>query len=308
MNIQDYALHASKQIKESFDNGSRVAIEQWQDARIFDIQTTTEVLEEFTSTEGVTGAKKLAELETPGVVSLDEGYTVQLVHERFGEAIVISEQMQVESRDNTTKILTYLERQRNRALIDLKNLFTTRIHLMLNEAFSSTSAYLSPDGVELCGTHTWNSGGTFVNATTAAFSETAVDAAMEYAGAFTDAAGVPMPLNFDTIIVKKGSAVAKAAKQLFAFGISPVTVATVNIYEGEMTIIETPYITTAAKAYWFLRDSSLENSLYVGITEMPSAKAPIIQDNQSVRTNLTGFWKQGVRNMPFDIYGGNGTA
>lgn len=305
----DFAEQRVKGIKKSFDNAIRNKIEEYKDNRIIAFYDTTEVFELFTSTEGMTGAKELGEFETPPVLSLEDGYSITVEEKRFGGAILLPESTyRRESKDNTMKVDAYIKRQRNQLLKTNAHLFLTNAFLMLNEAFDSTSDYLAPDGVEVCGSHTWKSGGTFDNSDTQALDSAAVDSALEYAGAFTDPSGKEMPLNFDTIIVKKGSAAHRMAVKLFAVGITPTAVADINIYEGEFTIIATPYITSANKTKWFMRDSSLENSLAVGIGEYPTLREPIRESNEAIRSNVTGFWKQGVINMPFDWYGSDGTT
>jgi len=309
MNSQDYAIHAIKGIKKSFDDAMEVKIEEYKDNRAIDFYNTTEIFEIFTSTEGITGSKELAETETPPLMKLEEGYSVTITEKRFGSAIILTEKMyRRDQGDSTLKVDTYLTRQRNKALQDTTYLLLTNAFEMYNSGFSSSSAYLAPDGVEVFGAHTWKSGTTFDNGVTAVLSEAAIDAAMEYAGAFTSADGKPMPLNFDTIIVKKGSAASRTARKLFAEGISPTSVADINIYEGELTIIETPYITSANKLNWFLRDSRFENPLKVGIGEYPTMRAPIVESNESVRSNITWFWKEWVVDMPFSLYGSTGVS
>jgi len=308
MAVGDYALHAVKGLKESFDNAMSKKILEYKDSRLFTFETTTEFDEKFTSTEALSGSKKLSESETPPTLKLDEGYAVTLSDERFGGAVEVNEKMRVEAKDSTTKIDTFIMRQRNQLLVDNYNLLLVNIHKMFNEAFSSSSDYLAPDGVEICGTHSWNTSGasTWSNATTDALDMSAVDAAKAVGGAFTDAKGRPMPIDYDTIIVKKGGAASREAKKLFGSTITPAVVANVNIYEGEMTIIETPYITETN--HWFMMDSKLANPLYVGINEMPQMREPIKQNNEAVRSNVTGFWKQGVNNLPFNLYGSDGTT
>ena len=308
MTSQDYALQAVKGIKKSFDNAVKNKLEEYMDNRIFDFYNTSEVFEIYTSTEGLNGSRKLAELETPPVLALEDGYSVTISENRFGGAIILSEKMwRRDGADATLKVDSYLMRQRNQLLKDNVNLFLTEAFAFLNYAFATTY-YAAPDAAALGAAHTWSTGTTFTNFTTAAFAETAVDAALLYGGAFTDASGKPMPLDFDTIIVKKGSAVARLAKKLFAFGINPTAVADINIYEGTFKIIETPYITAANAAYWFMRDSKLENSLKVGIGAYPAMRDPIRENNEAIRSNVTGFWKQGIVNMPYDWYLSNGTV
>ncbi len=303
------ATQAVKGIKKSFDNALRNKIKEYMGMGFINFYNTSEVSEIFSSTEGLDGSKELGELETPPSLALDEGYKVTITEKRFGGAIVVPEKVyRRDGQDRTWKVDQYLKRQRNQLLLDSVNLLCTRAHLMLNEAHSSSSDYLAPDGVEVCGAHTWNSGGTFDNSTTGLLTSSAVDTAEEYAGDFVDPAGKPMPLNFSHIIVKKGTANHREAIRLFAKEIKPTAVADINIYEGMYTIVETPYITTANKNYWFMADLRTQTSpLAVGIGEYPTLREPIKERDESIRSNCTGFWKQGVINMPYQYYGGDGT-
>ena len=305
----DYALQRVKGIKKSFDNAIKNIIEEYKDNRIIKFYDTAEVFEIFTSTEGMTGAKELGELETPPTLKLEDGYSITITEKRFGGSILLPESTyRREVKDNTLKVDAYIKRERNQLLKTVTHKFLTNAFLMLNESFDSSSDFLAPDGVEVCGSHTWNSGGTFDNSDTQALDSAAVDTALEYAGAFTDPSGKEMPIDFDTIIVKKGSAAHRQAVKLFAKGITPTTVADINIYEGEFTIIATPYITTANKTKWWMRSSREDNSLAVGIGEYPTMREPIRESNEAIRSNVTGFWKQGVINMPYDWYGSDGTS
>ncbi len=309
MTDADYALQNVKGIKKSFDNACQAKLEEYKDNRIIEFYDTTEVFEIYTSTEGLNGSRELSNLETPPSLKLEDGYSITIREKRFGGSIVIPENVyRRDGKDNTVKVESYLSRQRDQLLKDNVNLLLTRAFAMINEAFDSGSDYLAPDGVEVCGTHNWKSGGSFDNSTTDILDDVAIDNALEYAGAFTSPDGKPMPLNFDTIIVKKGSAAERTARKLFAFGISPTKVADINIYEGEFTIISTPYITAANKTHWFMRDSSQANSLAVGIGNYPTMREPIRESNEAIRSNVTGFWKQGVINMPYDFYGSDGTT
>lgn len=307
--ITDYILQDIKGIKKSFDNASNLMIEQFIQARYFNVEVTDEFSEIFTSTEGMTGSRKLSELETPPTLALEDGYTVTLTNERFGGAILVSSTDRQKMKDSTVKVKRFLTKQRNQLLIDNKHLLVTRAHLMLNEAFSSGSDFLAPDGVELCGAHSWATGTTFNNKATSALDQNAVDTAIEFGGAFTAADGKEWPQNYDVIVVKKGSANARMAKKLFAFGIKPTAIGDINIYEGEFIIIETPFITSTNTGYWFMLDLSVYASpLHVGITKVPTLMPSQVESNEAIRTNCEGFWNQGVNNMPFNVYGADGTT
>lgn len=310
MILQNAALQAVKGIKKSFDNGIRYGLDMCMNAGHIKMTSTPEVTEIFTSTESVGGVDELGAEETPRSVSLQDGYSVSITEKRFGNAIVLPSNVYKRAgNDPTWKVDTYLERQRNKALLANQRKLITNAHLMFNEAFDSTSEYLAPDGVEVCGSHVWKSGATFDNAVTDAFDQTAYDAAWEYAGAFADSEGHEMPLNWTCIVTKKGSAAHREAKKLFAEKISPTAVGDINIYQGELMVIETPFITTARKASWFLMDLSIEESpLEVRVGEYPTMCEPQVLENEAIRSNIEGFWKQGVTNMPYQIYGGDGTA
>jgi len=301
---QDYALQAVKGIKEVFHNAVQYDLNVFRDQNIVNFYSTDEFNEIFTSTEGLNGVKELAEAEAPPVLALEEGYSITLSETRFGGAIQLTSTQMRQARDNTTRIDGFLAQQQAQLLQGTRNFMLNFAFYPLNNAVNASALTLSPDGVALLGTHSWNTPGaaTWNNlSTSATVTEAAIDAASLYGGDFKDPSGKPMPLSFDTIIVKKGSNNARAAKRLFASGISPVAIDDVNVYYGEYTIIETPYIT--AQASWFLRDSSLPNSVRIGMGQMPTLEEPIRQNNGAVRSNVEGFMKNGVFNLPFDWYG-----
>jgi hypothetical protein len=307
MAIADYEAHALKGIKESHDLGAKTAMDKYLKIPIFNFENTNEFEETFTSTEGATGSKELSPDETPPDVTLKEGYTVTLKDKRFGGAIVLNEEERAQGRSNQTKVNTYLTRARNAVLRDNLYLLVTNVFGMLNNGFSSSADTLAPDGVELFGTHTWNGGGTFTNAATAALALASVNTMEAYAGAFTMQDGKQRPLSLDTIVVKKGGSASITAKQLFAEKIAPTAIADINIYQGSKTVIEVPYITSATA--WFALDNMVKESpLYVGMNQYPTMRAPKELENEGIRTNVTGFYKYGINVMPFNVYGSTGAA
>jgi len=285
----DYILQEQKGIKKSFDNGAATILEKYTKLPIFDVRGSSEWSEILTSTEGFSGSRELTAYETPDLNALGDGYSVTVVTKRFGNG--------------------YLTRQRNRLLRDIKYLFAKNLHDFITFAFVTTK-YAAPDTKALIATnHTWNSGKTFSNKGTAALSATAIQAAEEAAVDILDAVEEPMGVNYDTIVVRKGSAAAVEAKKLFAFGIIPTKTADINIYEGTYKIIELTLTPTTSKLHWFLFDTNIEESpLYIGIKKSPHYTEPKIQDNEAIRQNVEGFWKQGIINMPYMVYGSNGTT
>jgi hypothetical protein len=307
---QEFALQAVKGIKMSFDNGMGNKIDQYIDNRIFDMYQTDEVFEIYTSTEGMTGAKKLARRETAPVLKLEDGYSIQIQENTFGGAIEVPfEDYKRWQNDSTLKVDAYLMRERNELMKTNTQLFLDEVFTFLNYAFVTTY-YAAPDTAALIGTHTWKTTGadTFDNSGTAKLTQGAIETLEETAGSFKLADGKSMPLNYDTIIVKTGSQNEREAKKLFAEKISPTAVGDINIYQGTKTIISTPFISYANRNYWFARDSHLDNSLKVGIGMKPTLQEPIRQNNEAIRTNCLGVWKQGIVNMPFDWFGSTGAA
>jgi hypothetical protein len=310
MTSADYALQAVKGIKKSFDNACKNKIDGYMKQGYIQFYNTSEVSEIYTSTEGMTGVTELGELGTPPSLALEDGYSVTITEKRFGGAIIVPEKVyRRDGQDSTWKVDQFLMRQRNQLLKTSVQKLITDAHLMLNEAFLSTSDYLAPDSVEVCGSHTWASGTTFDNGVTDALDTDAMDTAWEYAGAYTDPSGKEDPLNWTHIVVKKGSDAHREAIRLFAKEIKPTQINDINVYEGELTVIETPYITSTNKNYWFLMDLSKETSpLAVGIGEYPTMREPIKETNEAIRSNCTDFRKQGVINMPYQVYGSDGTT
>lgn len=307
MTSADYTLQAIKGIKKDFDNAAKFSIEKYADNRIFSLYQTDEVFEIYTSTEGLSGTKKLGELETPPTNKLEEGYSVTIEEERYGNAVVIPEKVyRRDGKDSSTKVQNYLAKQAAQLLQDVRHKFLSTAFTPLNEGHDSSSDYLAPDGVEFFGAHTWQSGATFDNSATEAMDAGAIDTMTAFGGAFTDAEGKPMPIDYDTIIVKKGSAAAREARKLFAYDIHPTTVGDINIYQGEFAIVETPYITNAL--YWYAVDSKLDNPFKVGVGEYPTMRDPQTLENEAIRSNCTGFWKIGIVNMPYAWYSSVGSS
>lgn len=308
MATQNYLLQDVKGIKESFDNASRIAIMSFAGLPTFTIEETDQFSEIFTSTESLSGTRALAENEAPDVNNLQDGYSVTLTDVRYGNAIEITETDQQKFKDGSVKVDTYLIRQRDNLLRDVKNKFVTGIHEVYNDGFTGAT-YLAPDGVALFGSHSWNTTGAAAwdNSATDALSQTSVDTAMEFGGDFKDGSGRPFPQTYDTIFVKLGGQAEREAKKLFAENISPTAVNDVNIYQGEFQIVSSPYLTS--NTAWYMMDTKqYDIPVYAGIGKMPQLNEPIVQNNEAIRTNATGFWKIGINNQPFMMYGSDGTT
>jgi len=305
----DYAIENIKGIKKSFDNGVNANIETFMELPIVNMYTTSDTFSIFTSTEGMTGTKQLGDFETPPSSKLEDGYSVTITEDRYGNGFDLSERTFLrDGRDNTTKVPEFLIRQRTSLWKDVRYKLIHDMHLFLNDAFTGTFL-LGPDGQPAAdAAHTWNTVGasTFDNTSTLALDSGAIDAMELYAGAFVGPDGKKKPINFGDIVVKKGSANAREAKRLFASQITPTAVADVNIYEGEYRIIETPHIDDGLQ--WFAFDKMEDNPFVLEIGEPPTMREPIRLINESIRTNVTGFWKKGIVNIPFAFYASTGVA
>ena len=305
--MADYTNLAIKGIKEPFKLALQTNLEQYKANPFIKYYNTNEYAEIFSSLEGLSGFRDLGEEETPDVDKLEQGYNITLTAGRKGGALIVSETTMVRAGDDTTKIDAYLMEQRNQLLKTASKKIMDDAFYAYNHAFDTGSVINAPDGVELCATHTYNGGGTFVNETTGALSETTIDTAWEYAGAFTDQSGKEMPLNWTAIMVKKGSAAAKKAIQMFASNISPTAVDDINIYAGMLKVVETPFISTANKLNWFLIDENIMDSPVIcGMVKTPTFSEPITLENNSIRSNVTGYWKTGINKLPINVYGSTG--
>ena len=309
--LPNYVLQETKGIKKSFDNGVSQDILKFMDLPIFSVKTSDEWTEIHTSTEGFSGTRVTGRRETPDVNALGDGFSVSHTPERYTNAFSIDSTDMEKFKDSTTKVKEYLTRQRNAMLLDIKYTMMTSMYAMLNDAVAGAT-FVCPDTVALLGTHTWNTTGAegFTNKTTSKLNLAAIDA-MVLAGSYlTGGDGKQMPQSYDTIIVAKGSDNAIEAKKLFAQNIVATQYLDTNIYEGGMyKIIETPMISYANRDFWFAMDTSKgESPLAMSINKAPTLAEPILEKNLSVFQAIEGFWKRGIINQPFSIYGGDGTA
>ena len=311
MNKSDYTNQLFKGIKEVIHNAMSDSIEALKENRVINFYNTDEAEEIFTSTEGITGIEQLGDEETPPSLALEDGYKVSFEPDRYGGRLVIDERTRlVNGKDGSVKVSAFLKEQQDQILMAMQNKMLESAFYMFNNGHSASAVTLAPDSVELWGTHTWATGGTFNNSATAALDADAVDDMEEFGGDFYDPTDLTRPFghDYDIITVKKGSDNARMAKRLFAYNINPISVADINIYVGSKTVVESPYITTAAKNYWSGRDSKFVNSMILGINKMPGMNTPVPQTNEAVSAGVTAFWKRGIKNIPHEQYGSNGTT
>jgi hypothetical protein len=124
------------------------------------------------------------------------------------------------------------------------------------------------------------------------------------APSYTDANPKFKTKTYDTMVFKYGTDAHRLAIKLFAMGITPQTVGDINIYEGQYTIVATPHIINPLA--WFSYVSNAENPFKIGVGEYPTMRNPIVDKNEAIRANVTGFWKTGCVYQPEDWYGSPG--
>lgn len=311
MATSDYVQQEVKGLKKSFDNSVDMSILSMGKIKVFTMNSTNEYTELYTSTEGLSGTRKLGEFETPDSNALQEGFSTNIADDRYGNSIEVSSTDRRKFKDSTVKVREYLTRQRNALLLDIKYTLVENLSDFLNDAVAGAK-YLAPDGVALLGTHSWNTDGsdTWNNKTTAKLTQDSVDEAVKFGANFKGGDGKRWVQTYNTVVVKTGSENARNAKRLFAEGITATQINDINIYEGgTYTIIETPFIDEANEDFWFMFDLKKHPSpLYMGIGEAPSMQEPILEKNLAVYSAVEGFWKQGIINQPFNVYGGDGSA
>ncbi len=318
LTIQEFNSDFAKSVKKHFDNQTMEAIRNSAMNKIFDVADTDEYSESFTSNEGVDQPTYFDENENLPESKIGKGYRSTFDSEEFGHTISVSKKARLKARDNTEKILEIVNNQKNGALVAMHSFLEKETHKILNDAFTG-SYVLAPDGLSVCNdAHLWNSSdGTFDNKlASSALSLDVVKAVEAYGGAFVDSTGAEMPLNFKTIIVKKGGAAAALAKQIF--GIENIrtqyqatSVGNINIYAGEYTIIETPWLTSGT-AYFFVADSDMlavENPMFVNFIERPQLQGDVMTESQNLswKWAYAGSFKYGLRNLPFTLVGSPGS-
>lgn len=311
MNSTNYTNQVYKGVKEVIHNAMSSSIEALKENKVIDFYNTSEAEEIFTSTEGITGIEELGDEETPPSLALEDGYKVSFESDRYGGKLVVDERTRlINANDGSIKVKGFLKEQTKQILMALQNKLLTSAFYMFNNGHDSGALTLAPDSVELWGTHTWMTGGTFNNSATAALDADAIDDMEEFGADFYDPTDTdrPYPHNYDIITVKTGTDAARMAKRLFAYNISPINIADINIYKGEKTVVETPYISPANKNYWSGRDSKFSNSMILGISKTPGMNNPITLENEAISASVTAFWERGIKNIPHENYGSSGTT
>lgn len=317
LTIAEFNTEFSKDIKEMFDNQSREAVRNSAFAQVYDVSDTNEYTASYTSTEGVDLPAYFDEGEPLKASSIGKGYKVTYDSAEFGHIMAITKKARLKVGDNTESIAKIADKQKNSAIIAMATFIEKECRALLDYANGSNAAYkiLAPDLQPLySAAHVWNSTGTtFDNdlGTDAIDIDHAADV-KEYAGAFVDSEGTPMPLNFNKIFVKTGGTAAQQAKAVYASrnaqGQYQVTdLGDINIYSGEVQVIEVPRL-SSGNDYVYVADTdamNLENPLFVEFVQRPMSEGVFKENNNLTREMpYSASFKYWIKNLPINILGG----
>jgi len=305
----EFANHLDKAVKKSFDNYSKDAFNKKKYPLFLHVYDTTEYEEGFTSDEGV---ERMGELTEDGEIKQLkelEGYKVSLVSKERGASIKISKKMILRSKDTTTLLKKYVAGVIRKLNLSAHKQIEVDAHDILNNAFTTT---LAPDLNPMIGSHTFkNNGATFDNQITGnpLFGATAWDLVKSYGGDFEDANGDKWMIDFNTVVVKAGSANERAARRLFphAKRTSPATDGNINIYEmDDVRLIATPHLKSSTA--WFATDSNFEGerSAVLKFVQRPQIEPQVIVNNGSREYPIISSYEAGLVNLPIDWVGSLG--
>lgn len=298
----------TRDIQKTFSNFRSEVAASSAYAQIFDVRNTSEYTSSITSTEGIKQPTWFNESQNLTQNRLEKGFKVTYESEEFGHKIVVSKKVRNKARDNLNLLAEYIVEERDDAIAAMHHFMEKETHRVLNNA-TNTTYFQSPDGLSLANAaHGWNSGSaTWSNILVSSpFSTAVIDAAMAYGGAFQDAQGNQMPLGFDTIICKTGGAASRAIKKTLGLGTASQYLATsigaINLYFGEFTVIETPFLTSGNEYFFMDRSGQYSNPLFIDIIESPSVEEMMVdQGNLDYIYPVTASIKIGIQNQPFNL-------
>ena len=311
----------TKETKELIDN----SVETMNDRQCYSLVTqaedTTEIDEKFVSTVRTGKPQATPEGQKIGSSESFEGYTTIISPlDKETDSIVYSFEYEQGKRDDTQKITMEYNRDVRSKMRGLYNEVNVNFFSLINKGFASAGvdATLSPDSeILFSAAHKFidqEPTATFDNLMPAVAPSLEVLADLEErAWAFVDVWGRPMSLNPRTILVKRwGKAFREFKKILFPDRYAPreITGANgVNIYEGEYTLIECPYIESST-AYYFMEDYSnsvITDPLYLGFHQRPTIYgSDDYVDSLTHQISMVSYYKVWVRNVPIGLYGSEG--
>ena len=307
--LANYPNHIDEKVKASFNQYSTEAMENSSINLIFNVGDSNDYSKGYTTIEGGTGVDYFGDAENLADVDIAEGHQAVGLSKEFGWKITVTKKEMLNERDETTLFNTIVENKIPVLMSDINNFVELEAMKLLNNGFTTA---LAPDGVEIFGTHTYQStSATFTNrhATNIVAGEGALTALESYAGAFTDANGKPVPFSPTTLIVKKGSSASRSFRQVLAGDnkLQAATIGNVNIYNnGTYTLIETPFLTSDTA--WFAFDPRKDNALIVDFIQRPALEERQTRENLTQVTPATGSFRYGSYLLPTTWYGSDGSG
>ena len=316
----------TKNVKENYDlNIETMALRQ-DFNKIADVEMCYEADETFTSTSGIGQPKKTPEGQNIAMYDSVKWHTtvIPMLDKTTYGKLWSYEYVMIKNRDKTERFAEEYERDTVRRLRGMWDEMNREVYTMLNEWFSPTAKYPSPDLQPVFSANhkfapdvpaQFASANTFSNLLTAGWpSEDKLDELRRRAADFKDLMGIPMPLNPNKILVKKGSKVSHD-RQRVLFGTdyrTPTMIDPVNwarIWNtGEFILEESVYLTNP-DAYFFLPDSfdgqGLTNPFYLGVMQYPTLWEWVESNanNMTYMDTMVSFYKVWLRHVPIGVYG-----
>jgi len=307
MKVAQFDNAFTRDIQRTFDNYRSEVASNSAYQQIFDVRSTSEYTTNITSTEGVKKPTWLNESQNLTQNRLEKGFKVQYESDEFGHRIIISQKARNKARDNENILLDYIATERDDAIAAAHMFMEVESHRLLNNV-TNTTFFQAPDTLSIANAaHTWNSSvATWSNVMTPApFSTSVIDAAMAYGGAFQSPTGDQMPVSFDTIICKTGGAASRAIKKTLGLGTASqylaTTIGAINLYFGEFTVIETPFLTDGNEYHFLSKGGQYANPFFIDIIDAPHVEEMMVDhDNLDYIYPVVGSFKIGVQNQPFN--------
>lgn len=314
LTIGEFNADFAKSIKEHFDNQSWEAVVNSAYSKIFDVSDTTEYTASYISTEGVDLPDYFDEGEPLKNSSIGKGYKVTYDSAEFGHKMAITKKARLKVGDSTEKVAEIANKQKNAAIIAMNTFLEKEMCALLDYTNASNASYkiLSPDLKPLASaTHTWNSTGTtFDNdfGTDPIDIDHAADV-VSYGASFVDSHGTAMPLNFNTIFVKKGGTASRQARSVYSsrnaqWQYQVTSIGDINLYAGEVNVVEIPWM-SSGNDYVYMADiegMNIENPLFCEFVQRPQAEGVFKEnDNLTWEMPYSASFKYGVKNLPFTL-------
>lgn len=281
---------------------------------LVDVKMDAQIVDVYESVEEGTNTAVLdaTEYQFPASYKPAEGYEVRILGGRA-----------INSYDLSSKEIISLEKAKGgqfaavgalvqkKAIGALNNIYEKEKILFRDEILNkfwvtgATNKYKCPDTKPvLADDHAYANGVTFDNTVAVAgtaYGEAVLDALRAYESGMTGSDGADVTVDFDTVLVAKGSANEKEAWKIHKReGTSPTTVAGINIYEGTMTVKS---IRGMKSDMIVFIDSSKERIVKLHYVEAIKGYAPVWGVNNAMSVTYEGDMGWGISDIPLGLAG-----